>query len=53
MEQQRFKDIYGEAELDEYYELYDIPKENTYDVVSKEFRLKQMFNPITYFHKNK
>jgi len=22
MEQQRFKDIYGEAELDEYYELY-------------------------------
>lgn len=38
---------------DEYYELYDIPKENTYEVVSKEFRLKQMFNPITYFHKNK
>lgn len=38
---------------DEYYELYDIPKENIDSVISKEFRLQKMFSPTTYFQKNK
>jgi hypothetical protein len=37
---------------DEYYELYDIPKYNVNDKINKEFQLKKIFNPKTYFKIN-
>ena len=37
---------------DEYYELYDIKKDET-EVVAKEFKLKQLFHPKSYFVKEK
>ena len=35
---------------DEYYELYDIQKNNTDNVTIKESRLKQIFNSKTFFN---
>jgi hypothetical protein len=38
---------------DDYYDLYGIKKENESDLVQKEFKLKKMFNPKTYFTSEK
>ena len=35
---------------DEYYELYDIKKEDS-EIGNKEFKLNKIFNPKTYFPK--
>jgi hypothetical protein len=38
---------------DEYYELYDIKKDENDDVTIKESKLKQLFDPKTYFSRDK
>jgi glucan phosphorylase len=39
-----------ESYYDEYYDLYDIPKDND---IQKEFKFKQIFNPKSYFSRDK
>jgi len=38
---------------DDYYELYDIPKDVDKELGSKDFNFKEIFNPNTYFTKEK
>jgi hypothetical protein len=38
---------------EDYYELYDIPKDLTKELVQKDFNFKEMFNPNTFFTKEK
>jgi hypothetical protein len=38
---------------DDYYELYDIPKDVDKELVSRDFNFKEIFNPNTYFTKEK
>jgi hypothetical protein len=38
---------------DDYYELYGIQKDNDKESVSKDFNFKEIFNPNTFFTKEK
>jgi len=38
---------------DDYYELYGIPKDNNDDLVSKDFKFKEIFNTNSFFTKEK